>query len=97
MKKLTHSLILPVLSGLALSACGNLSEEVDKKLLELQSKTESLDSIVKMEVDKVMTLDSLVDFENEKVKKLDSLISRSSSKFDSISKSKIQQLEKIIK
>lgn len=48
--------------------------------------TESLDSVIRKEVDKVITLDSLIDKESEKVKKLDTLINKSSSQLDSIFK-----------
>jgi copper homeostasis protein CutC len=81
---------------LVLWSCGDLTKEAERRLEQLQSKTESLDSMINQEVNKVMTLDSLVNVESEKVKKLDSLINDSSSKLDSLSNGKIQLLKKII-
>lgn len=80
-----------------ITACGNISNEAEKKLNELKSKTESLDSLINKEVDKVLTLDSLIDKENEKVKKLDTLINKSSSRLDSMAKKGSRYLEKITK
>jgi septal ring factor EnvC (AmiA/AmiB activator) len=95
MKYFPNKLLLTVLATFSLAACGNLSNEVENKLNELKSKTESLDSIINKEVDKVSTLDSLINKESEKVKKLDTLINKSSSQLDSISKRGSKLLEKI--
>jgi hypothetical protein len=76
--------------GLALAAscslisCGDLSNELDKKLNELENKTQSLDSIVNKEVDKVLTLDTLIEKERQKLNNLDTLVKTSTSKIDSI-------------
>lgn len=85
-----------VFSLLMLWSCGDLTKEAERRLEQLQTKTESLDSMINQEVNKVLILDSLVNSESEKVKKLDSLINNSSSKLDSISNGKIQLLKKII-
>lgn len=97
MKKNFKNVSVLILAVLILTACGGISEKVEKKLNELQNKTESLDSLINKEVDKVLTLDSLINFESDKVKKLDSLINKTSSKLDSISNEKIKSFEKIIK
>jgi hypothetical protein len=39
-----HKILLTMIVSLSLSACGNLSNEVEKKLNELESKTDSLDT-----------------------------------------------------
>lgn len=82
-------------AAISLSACGNISTEVENKIQELKMKTESLDSLINKEVDKVLTLDSLVNMESEKVKKLDTLIHQSSSQLDSIAQKGSKLLEKI--
>jgi septal ring factor EnvC (AmiA/AmiB activator) len=97
MKYLPNKILLSILATFFLSACSNLSNEVENKLNELKSKTESLDSLINKEVDKVLTLDSLINGENDKVKKLDSLINKSATKLDSIAKEKIKLFEKVIK
>lgn len=91
MKFLTIKSFLMIVTLLLFTACGNVSDEVDKKLNELIDKSESLDSIINKEFDKVLILDSLINGENEKVKKLDSLINKSASKLDSISIEKINR------
>lgn len=95
MKYFLNKLLLTLVIIFSLTACGNLSNEVENKLIELQNKTESLDSIINKEVDKVISLDSLINKESDKVKKLDSLINKSSSQIDSISKKGRTLLEKI--
>ncbi|MBS4062771.1 MAG: hypothetical protein KG029_20480 [Bacteroidetes bacterium] len=97
MKNLLKNVSVWILAVFILTACGNISEKVEKKLNDLQDKAESLDSLLNKEVDKVLTLDSLINFESDKVKKLDSLINKTSSKLDSISNEKIKLFEKIIK
>jgi len=74
MKYFPNKLILTILATFSLTSCGNLSKEVENKLNDLKRKTESLDSIINKEVDKVLTLDSLINSESDKFKKLDSLI-----------------------
>jgi predicted nucleotide-binding protein (sugar kinase/HSP70/actin superfamily) len=96
MKNLSKSVSVLILAVWFLTACGDISEKVEKKLNELEAKTESLDSLINNEVDKVLKLDSLVNLENDKVKKLDSLINKTSSKLDSIAKDKVDLFEKII-
>jgi hypothetical protein len=66
--------------ALSLTACGNLGKDIENKLMELKSKTETLDSTINKEIDKVSTLDSLINQESEKVKKLDTLINNTSSR-----------------
>lgn len=97
MKDLIKNASAPILAVFILTACGGISEKVEKKLNELLDKTESLDSLINKEVDKVVTIDSLVNFESDKVKKLDSLINKTSSKLDSISNEKVKLFEKTIK
>lgn len=94
MKKSLIFYFLPVITVFALTACGDLSREVEEKLNELNTKTESLDSLVNQEFEKVLTLDSLINSESEKVKKLDSLIDKSASRIDSISNRGSKILEK---
>lgn len=95
MKYFQKNIICTFSAMLLLASCGNISNEVENKLNELNKKTESLDSMVNKEVDKVLTLDSLINKESEKVKKLDTLINKSSSKIDSIVKKGSIILEKI--
>lgn len=84
-----------MLGMILLASCGNVSNKIEKKLTELQSKAESLDSLINNKVDKVLTLDSLMYSESESVKKLDTLIHKSSSQLDSISKKGTTLLENI--
>jgi len=95
MKRNNKSVIFTMLAIFLLASCGNLGNEVENKLNELENKTESLDSLINKEVDKVLTLDSLINKESDKVKKLDTLINKSSSQLDSISKRGSKILEKI--
>jgi len=97
MKTLYQKIGITMTAMFVLASCGNLSNEVENKLNELKSKTESLDSLINTEVDKVLTLDSLINKESEKVKQLDTLINKSSSKLDSISRKGSEILEKITK
>jgi septal ring factor EnvC (AmiA/AmiB activator) len=97
MKYFLNKLFLTIVIIFLLSACGDLSNDVENKLNELKNKTETLDSIINKEVDKVITLDSLINKESEKIKKLDTLINESTSKLDSISKKGSKLLEKITK
>lgn len=78
MKYLPKQLLLITVSAFTLTACGDLSKDVENQLNELQNKTESLDSIINQEVDQVLTIDSLVNNKTDKVKKLDTLINKSS-------------------
>ncbi len=87
---------LPILAIFFMASCGDIGKKVEKRLDELKSKTDSLDSLINKEVDKVLALDSLIKDETDKVKKLDSLITKSSSKLDSIANEKIKLFEKII-
>lgn len=86
-----------ILAIFFLFSCSDLSKEAEKKLDELKVKSDSLDSIIIKEVDKVKSLDSLINYENDKVKKLDSLVKKASSKLDSISNEKIKKIEKVLK
>jgi septal ring factor EnvC (AmiA/AmiB activator) len=67
-----------------MSSCGDLRKEVEDKLNLLESKAESLDSLINKEFEKVIELDSLLKKETEKVKKLDSIIEKSASRIDSV-------------
>lgn len=82
-KVLKNSIFLAFFSITFLS-CNDISKKVDEKMELLLKKTETLDSLINQEVDKVLTLDSLIDKEHEKVIKLDSVIQKSSTKLDSI-------------
>ncbi|GAP43594.1 hypothetical protein TBC1_111750 [Lentimicrobium saccharophilum] len=97
MKHLLIKIPLLISAMLILSACTDLSREVEKKLNELQHKSESLDSLINKEFDKVLTLDSLINTEGDKVRKLDSLIDKTTSKLDSVTKEKSKLLEKFTK
>ncbi len=79
---------------MTLYSCNSLSEEVEKKMNNLQNKADSLDALINQEVEKVTNLDSLVNTEHEKVKQLDSLIQKNGSRIDSLAGSKAKQLEK---
>lgn len=75
MKIKTYVKALCVLTTFSmLVACGNMSQNVENKLNELQNKTNALDSLINQEINKVMTLDSIITKETEKVKTLDTLI-----------------------
>jgi len=82
-KVLKISLFVAFLSVTFIS-CSDVSRKVNDKIEKLIKKTESLDSLLNQELDKVLTLDSLIDKEHQKVIKLDSLIQKSSSKLDSV-------------
>jgi copper homeostasis protein CutC len=71
-----------------------MGRKVEEKLDDLNKKTESLDTLVNKEIDKVLILDSIIIRESEKVKKLDSLIEKSASRLDSIVNEKVNQLKK---
>ena len=75
-------------------SCDHLNNEVENKLKELKTKTESLDSVINKEVDKVMALDSIINIESEKVKQLDSVINQNTSKIDSVVNEKIKVFNK---
>lgn len=79
------------------TSCGKISDKVDLKLNELTNKANQLDSIINTEVDKVMALDSIINLEGEKVKKLDSLVNKTTSKLDSLAKTKLSSLRNLIK
>lgn len=79
------------------TSCSEITKKAEDKLSELDAKTEHLDSLVNLEIDKVMELDTLISSENFKVEKLDSLIQRNSSKIDSIANEKIQLLKEIVR
>jgi len=95
MKPFQNKLFLILVILFSLTACGNLSNEVESKLNELTNKTDSLDALVNKEIDKVKKLDTLINQESLKVKKLDTLINKSSSLLDSMSKKGGKFLEKI--
>jgi septal ring factor EnvC (AmiA/AmiB activator) len=95
MKPFQNKYFLNSIILLSLTACGNLSNEVESKLNELTSKTDSLDALVNKEIDKVKKLDTLINKESEKVEKIDTLINKSSSLLDSISKRGGKFIEKI--
>lgn len=78
------------------TSCQQMSNKVDEKLNKLSTKADQLDSIINKEVDKVMTLDSIINLEGDKVKKLDSLINKSSTRIDSIAKTKLESLKNLI-
>ena len=88
--KIFLTLLLPLL----FISCSEMGRKVEEKLDDLNKKTESLDSLVNKEIDKVLILDSIIIRESEKVKKLDSLIEKSASRLDSIVTDKINQLKK---
>lgn len=94
MKKALIYYFLLFIAVFAFTACGDLAKELEQKINELNTKTESLDSLVNQEFEKVLTLDSLINSESEKVKKLDSLIDKSASRIDSISNRGSKILEK---
>jgi peptidoglycan hydrolase CwlO-like protein len=86
---------LPLIFAFALlTSCDSIQQEAELRLQELTRKTESLDSLINGELDKVKSLDSLIIREGEKVKQLDSLIEKSTTKIDSISKEVIPSLTK---
>ncbi len=82
---------------ISICSCNSLSEEVEKKMNNLQNKADSLDALINQEVEKVTNLDSLVNTEQQKVKQLDSLIQKTGSRVDSLAGSKVKQLEKWVR
>lgn len=96
-KHITKSLLFIATIVLFSSCNEDLSKKLEDKLLELDSKTESLDSIVNKEMNRIKKLDTLINFESDKIKKLDSVITESASKIDSMADGKIELLKEIIK
>ena len=92
--KLLRVPIVAIFSAVFFISCGDISKKVDKKLEELQKKTESIDSLISKEVDKVLALDSLINRESETVKKLDSLLTDSKSKIDSVMNNVVNPLNR---
>ena len=76
--------ILPFLLMYLFSSCGSMESKIDEKLMQLENKTRSLDSLVNTEVEKVMSLDSLIEKEKSKIMQLDTLIESSTSRIDSL-------------
>jgi copper homeostasis protein CutC len=93
MKHILNKLFLTISTIFLLAGCSNLSNQVDNKLNELKSKTDSLDKVISKEVDKVLTLDSLINNETSKVKKLDSLINKSTTRIDSVVNKKVNSFK----
>ncbi|MGF1565839.1 MAG: hypothetical protein ACFCUH_10775 [Flavobacteriales bacterium] len=83
--------------SVALWSCGNISDEVECKLQQLENKTKSLDSLVNTEINKVQSLDSLIEQESAKVKQLDTLLNKASTQLDSLSKKGGKLFENITK
>jgi flagellar biosynthesis chaperone FliJ len=90
------SIITIIFTLTLFSSCQQMSNKVDEKLNKLSNKADQLDSIINKEVDKVMALDSIINLEGDKVKKLDSIINNSTSKIDSIAKSKMNTLRNLV-
>lgn len=84
MKKVLKTILFVVFLSATFTSCGDVSRKVDENIEKLIKKTESLDSLLNQEVDKILIIDSLIDKERLKVIKLDSLIQKSSSKLDSV-------------
>jgi hypothetical protein len=96
MKHVFNKSFFLILSVGLLASCNQMNDRVDQKLQELNTKATYLDSIITKEVDKVMQLDSIINIEGEKIKKLDSLVDKSTSKIDSIAKTKMKTLKNLI-
>ena len=92
MKKVLKISLFIVFLSVTLISCSDVSRKVDDNIENLIRKTESLDSLLNQEDDKILALDSLIDKEHQKVIKLDSLIQKSSSKLDSVA-NKIKNLK----
>jgi hypothetical protein len=90
----TNKLLIVIFLCFFFLSCDHINNEVDNKLKELKTKTESLDSLINEEVDKVMALDSIINTESEKVKQLDSVINQNTSKIDSVVNEKIKIFNK---
>lgn len=84
MGKVLKIILLVAIFSFTFISCRDVSQKVNEKIETLNKKTESLDSLLNKEVEKVLTLDSLIDKEHQKVMKLDSLIQKSSTKLDSV-------------
>ena len=56
---LKRSVLFLLPFGLFIS-CGNITDKVEEKINELNSKTDKLDSLVNKELDKVISLDSII-------------------------------------
>lgn len=89
MVKTLRIIFLAILTTGIFISCGDLDRKVAEKMDKLMKKTESLDSLINNEVDKVLVLDSLINTGSEKAKKLDSIIDKSASKLDSLVNKKI--------
>lgn len=95
MKYFTKHKLSIALAIFLITGCGNVETELNNKIDALKSKSESLDSLVNKEVDKVVTLDSLINTETQKIKKLDTLINKTSAQLDSMSKNGINIIKKL--
>ena len=84
MEKVLKIILLAAIFSVTFISCGDVSQKVNEKIETLINKTESLDSLLNKEVEKVLALDSLINKEQQKVMKLDSIIQKSSSKLDSV-------------
>ncbi len=80
-----------------LTSCSDISTKLENQLIELDTKTERLDSLINSKIDEVIELDTLISSENFRIKKLDSLMERNTLKIDSVAKEKIQLLNEILK
>ena len=89
-------IMLPLMSMFLFISCGEMTKKVEDKLQDLTNKANSLDTLIKKEIDKVMALDSIINLEGDKIKMIDSLINKSSSKLDSIAREKIKSFKLII-
>lgn len=67
MKSIQNKLFLIPVSILFLSACGDITNEVEGKLNDIKNKTESVDSLLNKETEKVKNLDTLIDESTGKV------------------------------
>ncbi len=93
------------------TSCENLEGKLQEKVNLINEKSQSLDSLMNKELDKVGSLDSMINRkldkvnlldsmiirELEKVNSLDSLVNSSSSKVDSMVQGKMDRINRIIK
>ena len=67
MKSIQNNFFFIPVSVFFLTACGDITNEVEGKLNDIKNKTESVDSLLNKETEKVKNLDTLIDESTTKV------------------------------
>lgn len=84
MMRTLRTFVVLVLINIICISCGDMRRRADEKIDRLMKKTESLDSLISEELDKVLVLDSIINKGSEKARELDSLVDKSASRLDSM-------------